>query len=138
MIGYLLGIGAALLLTRKKQNNVSGIGRIEVPFYYKDFGENQVRIYQALHEQFPDTILLFDEGDYYEAYIDDAAKIAKTCPPGDRLIAGLNTPSGENYIRVLIERNKLDKILHALIQRGYKVAIADSLYSPGSERYLLD
>lgn len=84
--------------------------------------------YLSLKSRYPDCILLFRLGDFYETFDDDAKIIAKVCdvvltsrPVGNDLrvpLAGVPHHSVEGYIARLIEK-------------GYRVAVADQVSEPG-------
>lgn len=84
--------------------------------------------YLSLKSQYPDCILFFRLGDFYETFDDDAKVIAKVCdvvltsrPVGNDLrvpLAGVPHHSVEGYIARLIEA-------------GYRVAVADQVSEPG-------
>lgn len=84
--------------------------------------------YLSLKSQYPDCILFFRLGDFYETFDDDAKIIAKVCdvvltsrPVGNDVrvpLAGVPYHSVENYIARLIEA-------------GYRVAVADQVSEPG-------
>lgn len=84
--------------------------------------------YLSLKSQYPDCILFFRLGDFYETFDDDAKVIAKVCdvvltsrPVGNDVrvpLAGVPYHSVEGYIARLIEA-------------GYRVAVADQVSEPG-------
>lgn len=82
--------------------------------------------YNALKEQYPDCILLFRLGDFYEGFNEDAKTLSK--------VLGLTlTGRGEKANRVPmagIPHHALPTYLPKLIKHGLKVAIADQLEDP--------
>jgi DNA mismatch repair protein MutS len=87
------------------------------------------RQYLALKKQYPDCILFFRLGDFYETFDDDAKLVAKVCdvvltsrPVGNNKrvpLAGVPYHSAEGYIA-------------RLVRAGYKVAIAEQVSEPGN------
>lgn len=83
--------------------------------------------YLALKRQHPDAILLFQLGDFYETFEEDARIVAEVCDValtsremgrGERLpMAGVPVHAAESYIAKLVER-------------GYHVAICEQVDEP--------
>jgi len=73
-----------------------------------------------LHELYPDTILLFRIGDFYEAFDDDAKVVAEECrimlTGGVICIAGFPCTSSEKYVKMLVDS-------------GFKVGLIDNRIS---------
>ncbi len=86
------------------------------------------RQYLALKKQYPDCILFFRLGDFYETFDEDAKLVARVCdvaltsrPVGNSQrvpLAGVPYHAAEGYIARLVEA-------------GYKVAIAEQISEPG-------
>lgn len=76
-----------------------------------------LRQYRKIKEQFPDSILLFRLGDFYEAFSDDAAIVARVCS------AHLHT---RDHVRMAgVPYYAIDQYIAQLISAGHKVAKAD-------------
>lgn len=89
--------------------------------------------YNALKNQYPDCILLFRLGDFYEAFNDDAKKLSK--------ILGITlTGRGKEETRIPmagIPYHSLEQYLPKLIKAGEKVAIAEQT-EPATEGKLVE
>ncbi len=80
------------------------------------------RQYLALKRQFPDVILFFRLGDFYETFDDDAEIVSEVCN-----VVLTSRPVG-NDLRVPlagVPYHAIETYVAKLLQAGYKVAIAD-------------
>lgn len=79
--------------------------------------------YQGLKDKYPDCILLFRLGDFYEAFDEDAKTISKVLG-----ITLTGRGKGDNRIPMAgIPHHALKQYLPKLIKNGSKVALADQL-----------
>ena len=80
--------------------------------------------YHAIKEQYPDAILLFRLGDFYEAFYEDAELVSKVLN-----IVLTSRPAGKNRRIPMagIPHHALNSYIHKLIHHGYKVAICEQL-----------
>jgi DNA mismatch repair protein MutS len=84
--------------------------------------------YQRIKQKYHDTILLFQVGDFYEMFYDDAKIVAKT------LGLTLTARSHGKYNKVPLAGvpiKALDTYLSRLVSAGFKVAICEQLEAPG-------
>jgi DNA mismatch repair protein MutS len=83
--------------------------------------------HRAIKQRYPDAILLFRVGDFYETFGEDAIKTAKvlgiTLTKRNNGIDNSNELAGFPY-------HALDTYLHKLVKAGYRVAICDQLEDP--------
>lgn len=73
-------------------------------------------------QQYPDVILLFRCGDFYEAYNEDAQACSQ--------ILGINCVETDSFNRIALSGfsyHAMDKYLPKLIRAGRRVAICDPL-----------
>ena len=83
--------------------------------------------YHAIKSEYSDTLLLFQVGDFYELFFDDAKQAAAFL--GIALTArGKN--KGEPIPLCGVPLHALDHYLHKLVKGGFKVAICDQLEEP--------
>ncbi len=83
--------------------------------------------YYDIKNQYPDTLLLFQVGDFYELFFDDAKKASAFL--GIALTArGKN--NGEPIPLCGVPIHALDHYLTKLVRGGFKVAICDQLEEP--------
>ena len=87
------------------------------------------RQYLSLKSQYPDCILFFRLGDFYETFDDDAKVLAKVCD-----IVLTSRPVGQNVRVPLagVPHHSVDNHAARLIEAGYKVAIAEQVSEPGN------
>jgi len=86
-----------------------------------------MRQHREIKEKYPDAILLFRVGDFYETFGQDAIISSK--------ILGITLTKRANGAAAYIElagfpHHSLDTYLHKLVKAGYRVAICDQLEDP--------
>lgn len=78
--------------------------------------------YKTFKEEYPDSLLLFRMGDFYELFFDDARKASKT------LDIALTARDSEKKIPMAgIPHNALNIYLGRLIKAGYRAAICEQI-----------
>lgn len=80
--------------------------------------------YHAIKEQYPDTLLLFQVGDFYELFFDDAQKAAAFL--GITLTAR-GTNNGEPIPLCGVPVHTIDAYCEKLVKGGYRIALCDQL-----------
>ncbi len=82
--------------------------------------------YNSIKAKYPDAILLFRIGDYYETFNEDAKIVSRY------LGIALTQPSNSLNIKMAasIPFYSLDQALHKLVKAGYKIAVCDQLEDP--------
>jgi DNA mismatch repair protein MutS len=82
--------------------------------------------YLAIKKQYPDIILLFRLGDFYETFDDDARIVASVC---DVVLTSrpVGAPDGERVPLAGVPYHAVDTYVAKLINAGYKVAIAEQI-----------
>lgn len=83
--------------------------------------------YNSIKSKYPDALLLFRVGDFYETFGEDAVKTAKTL--GIVLTKRNNGAAGEMDLAGF-PHHSLDVYLPKLVRAGYRVAICDQLEDP--------
>src|SRR6476620_406130 len=83
--------------------------------------------HREIKARYPDAVLLFRVGDFYETFGEDAITAAR--------ILGITLTKRSNGSASSIElagfpHHALDTYLHKLVQAGYRVAICDQLEDP--------
>lgn len=82
--------------------------------------------YNRLKSRYPDALLLFRVGDYYEAFNKDAEEIAS--------ILGVPLTETKNNLKLAgFTFEQLDLNLPKLTKAGHRVAICDTLSTPSTE-----
>ncbi len=92
------------------------------------------RQYLDLKARYPDTILLFRLGDFYEAFDDDAETVAR-----ELQITLTSKPMGKDVRVPLagIPYHSLDGHVAKLVGRGYRVAICEQMADPSTVKGLV-
>lgn len=83
--------------------------------------------HRAIKQKYPDAILLFRVGDFYETFGDDAIRAST--------VLGITLTKRNNGAASSLElagfpHHALDTYLHKLVKAGYRVAICDQLEDP--------
>lgn len=87
-----------------------------------------MRQYYEAKEAYPDTLIFFRMGDFYESFGEDAKTIAKELEI--TLTARGKDKSGERMPLAGIPYHAIDNYLPKLINKGYRVAICEQLEDP--------
>ncbi len=87
-----------------------------------------MRQYYEAKQAYPDTLIFFRMGDFYESFGDDAKTIAKELEI--TLTGRGKDKSGERMPLAGIPYHAIDTYLPRLINKGYKVAICEQLEDP--------
>ncbi|MDE3089475.1 MAG: hypothetical protein KGJ80_08840 [Chloroflexota bacterium] len=78
--------------------------------------------YLRIKKQFPDTIVFFRLGDFYESFDDDAKKVAEAC---NIVLTGRDMGTGDRVPLAGVPYHALDTYLARIINAGHKVAIVE-------------
>ena len=86
--------------------------------------------YKSIKAKYPDAILLFRIGDFYELFDDDAETASKI------LGLKLNATNGDESIihEVSFPYYSLDNSLQKLVRAGYRVAVCEQLENPKTNK----
>src|ERR1700760_3500887 len=83
--------------------------------------------HRAIKQKYPDAILLFRVGDFYETFGSDAITASQVL--GITLTKRNNGYNASNELAGF-PHHALDTYLHKLVKAGYRVAICDQLEDP--------
>ena len=83
--------------------------------------------HMAIKQKYPDAILLFRVGDFYETFGEDAIKASQVL--GITLTKRNNSAPSSSELAGF-PHHALDTYLHKLVKAGYRVAICDQLEDP--------
>ena len=78
--------------------------------------------YLRIKKQFPDTIVFFRLGDFYESFDDDAKQVAEAC---NIVLTGRDMGTGQRVPLAGVPYHAVETYLAKLIQAGHKVAIVE-------------
>ena len=90
-----------------------------------------MRQYSQIKKRYPDTILLFRMGDFFETFEDDAVLTAKIC--GITLTKRNNGGADETPLAGF-PHHQLDNYLPRLVRAGHRVAVCEQLEDPKQAR----
>ena len=86
--------------------------------------------WQEIKKQYPDALLLFREGDFYEVYNEDAEV---TC----KILGIVKTKRGKSNIPFAgFPFHVLDEYLPRLVRAGHRVAICDKIEEPNHKNII--
>ncbi len=83
--------------------------------------------YMETKEQYPDCILFYRLGDFYEMFFDDAITVSKEL---EITLTGKECGLPERAPMCGVPYHAVDSYLSRLVQKGYKVAIAEQMEDP--------
>lgn len=90
-----------------------------------------MRQYYQIKKQYPDTIVLFRLGDFYETFDDDAAITSKVC---NITLTKRNNGGAGDIPMAGFPHHQLDHYLPKLVRAGYRVAVCEQLEDPKHAR----
>ena len=94
-----------------------------------------MRQYLATKEQYPDCILFYRLGDFYEMFFDDAKTAAREL---DLVLTGRQCGEEEKAPMCGVPYHACENYIARLIEKGYKVAIAEQLTDPALSKGLVE
>ncbi len=93
-----------------------------------------MRQYQAYKTQYPDAVLFFRIGDFYETFYEDARIIARVLG-----VALTSRSKGENPVPMAgVPFHAVETYLSRMIAAGYKVAICEQMQEAADAKGLID
>src|SRR3990172_2441059 len=91
--------------------------------------------YLRIKRRYPQAIVLFRLGDFYETFDEDARVVSKEL---EIVLPSRGMGKGYRVPMAGIPYHALDNYLARLVNRGYKVALCEQLTQPGETRGLVD
>ena len=86
-----------------------------------------MRQYHGIKQQFPNTLLLFRLGDFYELFFDDAVTAAREL---EITLTSRNKEKGQPIPMCGVPYHSAENYIARLIQKGYRVAICEQTEDP--------
>ncbi len=83
--------------------------------------------YLRIKKQFPDTIVMFRLGDFYETFDDDAKVVSSVC---NIVLTARDMGTAQRVPLAGVPYHAVDNYLAKLIQAGHKVAIVEQTGTP--------
>ncbi|MDO8578952.1 MAG: DNA mismatch repair protein MutS [Dehalococcoidales bacterium] len=93
------------------------------------------RQYLDIKKKYPQAIVLFRLGDFYETFDDDARVVAKEL---DIVLTSREMGKGHRIPMAGIPYHALDNYLGRLVNHGHKVAISEQLTEPGATKGIVE
>lgn len=91
--------------------------------------------YLRIKEQYPDCLIFFRLGDFYEMFFDDAQTASREL---DLTLTGRDCGMPERAPMCGVPYHAVDSYLARLIEKGYKVAICEQLTDPSASRGIVE
>ncbi|MBQ8072687.1 MAG: DNA mismatch repair protein MutS [Clostridia bacterium] len=91
--------------------------------------------YLRIHEQYPDCLLLFRLGDFYELFFDDAKTASREL---ELTLTGRDCGLEERAPMCGVPYHALNTYVQRLVEKGYKLAICEQLEDPALAKGLVD
>ena len=91
--------------------------------------------YLNVKEQYPDAILFYRLGDFYEMFFDDAKLVSKEL---ELTLTGKDCGLSERAPMCGIPYHAAENYLQKLIEKGYKVAICEQMTDPATSKGLVE
>ncbi|MEZ4861970.1 MAG: DNA mismatch repair protein MutS [Caldilineaceae bacterium] len=85
--------------------------------------------YLSIKSQYPDCILFFRLGDFYETFDDDAKTVARVC---DVVLTSRPVGNDQRVPLAGVPYHSVDGYLAKLVEAGYRVAVAEQVSEPGN------
>lgn len=102
-----------------------------------EIAKEAAHVWHDMKEKHPDAVLLMRKGDFYEAFGEDAKKVAKSTGLKEQHVVkeGFSAKEDEkNVSYVNFKNTSLDKYLPKLVRDGHRVAIVDNLEDMARDR----
>ena len=90
--------------------------------------------YLSIKEDYPDTILMYRVGDFYEMFFDDAKLVSSVL---DLVLTGKDCGKEERAPMCGVPFHSVDPYIARLVSRGYKVAICEQVEDPALAKGLV-
>lgn len=90
--------------------------------------------YMKTKEDYPDCILFYRLGDFYEMFFDDAIKVSKEL---ELTLTGKSCGLSERAPMCGVPYHAVDGYLNRLVSKGYKVAICEQMEDPATAKGLV-
>ena len=93
-----------------------------------------MRQYFEIKADYPDTILMFRVGDFYEMFFDDAKLVSKEL---ELVLTGKDCGQEERAPMCGVPFHAADNYISRLVARGYKVAVCEQAEDPATAKGLV-
>lgn len=83
--------------------------------------------YLSVKKQYPDALLFYRIGDFYEMFFDDAKTVSREL---DLVLTGKNAGVPDRVPMCGVPFHAVNSYIQRLVQRGYKIAICEQMQDP--------
>ncbi len=90
--------------------------------------------YMQIHDEYPDCLLLFRLGDFYELFFEDARIVSRVL---ELTLTGKDCGLEERAPMCGVPYHSVNTYIEKLIERGYKVAICEQMEDPATAKGLV-
>lgn len=101
----------------------------------KDKLSPMMKRYFQIKDNYPDCLLFFRLGDFYEMFFDDAVTASRVL---DLTLTGRDCGLEERAPMCGVPYHAVDNYIRRLIENGYRVAICEQLSDPATSKGLVD
>ena len=91
--------------------------------------------YLEIKDKYPDTIIFYRLGDFYEMFFDDAELVSHEL---ELTLTGRNAGLSERVPMCGVPYHAYETYMQKLLERGYKVAICEQLEDPKQAKGIVD
>ena len=94
-----------------------------------------IQHYLQVKEQYPDALLFYRVGDFYEMFLEDAKLASKEL---DLILTGKSAGLKDRIPMCGVPHHAVSSYVQRLVQRGYKIAICEQLSDPKTSQGLVE
>ena len=94
-----------------------------------------IRQYLSVKAQYPDTLVFYRVGDFYEMFFDDAKTASKEL---DLVLTGKSAGVEERIPMCGVPHHAVQSYVQRLVQRGYKIAIVEQMEDPSEAKGIVE
>ncbi|MBE6129175.1 MAG: DNA mismatch repair protein MutS [Erysipelotrichaceae bacterium] len=94
-----------------------------------------IQQYLKVKEQYPDVLLFYRVGDFYEMFMEDAKIASREL---DLILTGKNAGVKDRIPMCGVPHHAVSSYVQRLVQRGYKIAICEQLQDPKEAQGLVE
>ncbi|MDD4797153.1 MAG: DNA mismatch repair protein MutS, partial [Eubacteriales bacterium] len=91
--------------------------------------------YMSLKEQYPDVLLFFRLGDFYEMFFDDAVLVSREL---ELTLTGRDCGMQQRAPMCGVPFHAVDTYVNRLLEKGHKVAICEQMTDPSQSKGLVE
>ena len=91
--------------------------------------------YKRIKNEYPDKILMFRLGDFYEMFFEDAQTVSREL---DLTLTGRACGNGERAPMCGVPHHAVQTYITRLLKKGYKIAICEQMQDPSQAKGMID